>query len=137
MIRTTGVQTLEEAKKKAEELVQSDEKVSGLISEARDKAKRHYEFLLAPWESLQILMRMTRAWVAGRYSVPLPTILAAIAALIYFVDPFDLVPDSVPVFGFLDDAAVIATVVRLNLGEISKFRQWEMNLPRKRDESLE
>lgn len=131
MIGTTGVKSLEEAKKKAEELVQSDEKVSGLIAEARDKAKRNYEFLLGPWESLQILMRMIRAWVSGRYSVPLPTILAGVAALIYFVDPFDLVPDSVPVFGFLDDAAVIAAVVRLNLGEISRFRRWEVSLPSK------
>ena len=129
MIATTGVKTLEEAKKKAEELVQSNEKVSGLISEARDKAKRNYEFLVASWESLQILMRMIRAWVTGRYSVPLPTILAGVAALIYFVDPFDLVPDSVPVFGLMDDAAVIAAVVRMNLGEISKFRQWEVSLP--------
>lgn len=131
MIGTTGVKTLEEAKNKAEEFVQSDEKVSGLISEARNKAKRNYEFLLGPWESLQILMRMLCAWVGGRYSVPLPTVLAGIAALIYFVDPFDLVPDAVPVFGFLDDAAVIATVVRLNLGEISRFRRWEVSLPSK------
>ena len=132
MVGTTGVKTLEEAKKKAEELVQSDETVSELIFEAPAKAKRNYEFLLAPWESPQILMRIIRSWVAGRYSVPLPTILAGLAALINFVDPIDLAPDTVPVFGFLDDAAVIATVVRLNLGEISRFRRWEMSLPGKR-----
>jgi uncharacterized membrane protein YkvA (DUF1232 family) len=123
-----GVKTLEQATEKAGEYVQSKGKVARLILAAFRKAKQNYEVLLAPWESFQILLRMVRNWLGGRYAPPMPTIVSAIAALVYFVDPFDLIPDSLPVLGLLDDAAVITAVVRLNLSEISRFRMWEVSL---------
>jgi uncharacterized membrane protein YkvA (DUF1232 family) len=39
--------------------------------------------------------------------------VALFAALAYFVDPFDLIPDVLPVIGLTDDAAVIATATKL------------------------
>jgi uncharacterized membrane protein YkvA (DUF1232 family) len=39
--------------------------------------------------------------------------VALFAALAYFVDPFDLIPDVLPVIGLTDDAAVIATASKL------------------------
>jgi uncharacterized membrane protein YkvA (DUF1232 family) len=39
--------------------------------------------------------------------------LILIAALAYFILPFDLIPDMLPVVGFTDDAAVLATAIRL------------------------
>jgi uncharacterized membrane protein YkvA (DUF1232 family) len=38
---------------------------------------------------------------------------ALIGALAYFVLPFDIVPDMMPVLGFTDDAAVLATALKL------------------------
>jgi uncharacterized membrane protein YkvA (DUF1232 family) len=38
---------------------------------------------------------------------------ALIGALAYFVLPFDAVPDWLPLIGFADDAAVLATALRL------------------------
>ncbi len=42
----------------------------------------------------------------------------AIGAILYFINPFDLIPDSIPVFGYLDDFAVmtlaLAQIHRLN-----------------------
>ena len=38
---------------------------------------------------------------------------ALIGALAYFVLPFDFIPDMLPVIGFTDDAAVLATAIRL------------------------
>ncbi len=39
--------------------------------------------------------------------------VALLGALAYFVLPFDFVPDMLPVIGFGDDAAVLATAIRL------------------------
>ena len=38
---------------------------------------------------------------------------ALIGALAYFVLPFDVMPDVMPLLGFADDAAVLATALRL------------------------
>jgi len=43
---------------------------------------------------------------------------ALIGALAYFVLPFDVVPDMLPVLGFADDAAVLATALRLVAGHM-------------------
>ena len=36
-----------------------------------------------------------------------------IGALAYFVLPFDIIPDFIPVLGYTDDAAVLATAIRM------------------------
>ena len=45
--------------------------------------------------------------------------VALIGALAYFVLPFDFVPDVLPMLGFTDDAAVLATAIRLVVGHMT------------------
>src|SRR5271168_3155656 len=44
------------------------------------------------------------------------TLLGAIA---YFILPFDFIPDMLPVLGYTDDAAVLATAIRLVAAHIT------------------
>jgi uncharacterized membrane protein YkvA (DUF1232 family) len=45
---------------------------------------------------------------------------ALIGALAYFILPFDFVPDFLPILGFTDDAAVLATALRLVASHITE-----------------
>lgn len=61
-----------------------------------------------------------------------------LAALAYFSSPDDIVPDDVPVLGFLDDAIMIELCVRELKHEIeaySDFRRWRDNEATRRGES--
>lgn len=46
-------------------------------------------------------------------STPRHVQAALIGALAYFVLPFDAIPDFLPVLGFTDDAAILATAIKL------------------------
>jgi len=39
--------------------------------------------------------------------------VALLGAIAYFILPFDFIPDMMPILGFTDDAAVLATAMRL------------------------
>ena len=44
---------------------------------------------------------------------------ALLAAIAYFILPFDFIPDMLPVLGFTDDAAVLATAIRMVASHIT------------------
>ena len=45
--------------------------------------------------------------------------MALLGAIAYFILPFDFIPDMMPVLGFTDDAAVLATAIRLVASHIT------------------
>jgi uncharacterized membrane protein YkvA (DUF1232 family) len=44
---------------------------------------------------------------------------ALLGAIAYFILPFDFIPDMLPVLGFTDDAAVLATAIRMVASHIT------------------
>lgn len=56
------------------------------------------------------------------FPVPWSTTAAVVFGLGYFLMSIDVIPDVLPVVGFLDDAAVLAEVVYLVSADIRRFR---------------
>jgi uncharacterized membrane protein YkvA (DUF1232 family) len=56
------------------------------------------------------------------FPVPWRTTAAIVFALGYFLMSIDVIPDVIPVVGFLDDALVVAEVVYLLSGDLRRFR---------------
>jgi uncharacterized membrane protein YkvA (DUF1232 family) len=72
------------------------------------------------------LVRLVRRYVSGDYrEVSNNTIVSGVAVLLYVLSPIDLVPDFIPVLGFLDDLSLISWFVGKFQDEIIKFRDWE------------
>jgi uncharacterized membrane protein YkvA (DUF1232 family) len=51
-------------------------------------------------------------------ATPVQVKAVLVGALAYFVLPFDVVPDVLPLIGFTDDAAVLLTAVRMVAGHL-------------------
>jgi len=84
---------------------------------------------------LTVLLVMLKAWVKGDYNeVPCMTLLLSTAALIYFVNPFDAVPDVVPALGLLDDATVIGFVMASIRQDIQNFRARKYYYPEEQNQ---
>jgi uncharacterized membrane protein YkvA (DUF1232 family) len=124
-MRSEKPQQFDQAVGQARVFARQKEKVRVLVASAKRKARRHREAIRDFQESLTTLFRLIHAWLTGRYRVPLSTLIFALAAVIYFLNPYDLIPDRIPVFGFLDDAAVVAYVIGAKRGDIGRFLAWE------------
>ena len=69
------------------------------------------------------LVEILKAWISGDYrEIPWNTLLLGTGAVIYFVNPFDAIPDILPAAGLLDDASVIGFVLAAAKNDIEKFR---------------
>jgi uncharacterized membrane protein YkvA (DUF1232 family) len=101
---------------------------SRLLRSTERKAYRDRSRIGEMWEKLQALLRLLTAWAHGRYKiVPWRTLLFALAGILYFLDPLDLIPDPIPLVGYLDDAGVLALVVKAIHKDIDRFLDWERN----------
>jgi len=101
-------------------------KTSHLVDQADAKAKHQHGALHKLRGDFLELLGMIRAWASGKYSVvPWKSLLLGIAAVLYFVNPFDLVPDFLPLTGLVDDVAVLAYVLRSLQKDLARFRDWQ------------
>ncbi|MEY2561250.1 MAG: hypothetical protein QOG51_1665 [Verrucomicrobiota bacterium] len=78
------------------------------------------------WPYLMAMIRLIRAYHRGDYRDISPrNLLTLVAAIIYFVSPFDVIPDWVPVFGHIDDAFVVSLALKSIRGDLDTFMAWE------------
>ena len=73
------------------------------------------------------MVSLVDSYVKKEYmDIPVGTIVSIVAALIYLLSPIDLIPDVIPVIGYLDDAAVIMLVLGLGVNnDLNKYRGWQ------------
>ena len=114
------------AERAARKAVRRRFRVIRLTQVAYLKLGRHENALTRVARDIGSLMRLARAWAAREYrDVPWRSVVFVVAAIVYFVNPADLVPDVLAGIGFVDDAAVITAVVRSIADDLSAFRAWE------------
>jgi uncharacterized membrane protein YkvA (DUF1232 family) len=86
------------------------------------------DFIMERLDKLDALIAMLRD---EGWALPEEDRARVLSALVYFADPKDIIPDNVPVLGFLDDAIMIDVVQQVLAPEIEayadfcKFREQE------------
>lgn len=77
-------------------------------------------------EDGQLLVAVVKDYWSGKYrQLPYGTVAAIAFTLIYVFNPFDLVPDVLPIIGQIDDAAVVAACLMLVEHDLGTYRQWK------------
>lgn len=59
---------------------------------------------------------------------PMGTMIAIVAALIYFVSPVDIIPDVIPVVGYIDDLMVIKVCLSLVNSDLEDYKAWRASV---------
>ena len=79
-------------------------------------------------EDGRLLLELVRDARQGRYrAVPTWALSAAGFALLYVLNPFDLVPDALPLLGLLDDAAVVSACLSLVEQDLRDYQAWKQS----------
>ncbi|KQO27950.1 YkvA family protein [Pseudomonas chengduensis] len=96
-----------------------------LLRALADKRTPQGQRFAALKEDLQLLRALSLAWFKGEYrQISSQALLMVVAALLYFITPFDAIPDWLVGVGFVDDLAVLAWIMRTWHGELEVFRAW-------------
>ena len=119
-----------EALKKGEDIIQKDLLgLLNLIKRALQKvtetaANSNLTVVKLLNHYVVLFSQLMKAYIQGTYR-KLPAIaLAKIAAvLIYFISPFDFIPDVLPIIGFTDDLALVLWVGKSIKNELDEFEK--------------
>jgi uncharacterized membrane protein YkvA (DUF1232 family) len=75
---------------------------------------------------MQDLMRLVSSWLNGSYRVfPWRTLFVLVLVGVYAINPFDIIPDFIPIIGVIDDAAMFGFLVRSIMKDVRTFKEWE------------
>lgn len=71
-----------------------------------------------------LFSQLIKAYVQGSYKkLPAVALAKILAVLIYFISPFDFIPDVLPIIGFTDDLALVLWLGKSIKNELDEFEK--------------
>ena len=95
----------------------------------RSKLKKAYPSFKTVFENVRELYALFKDSVKGDYKLHSANVAIIGGGLLYFIVPTDLIPDFLPFIGYLDDLAVLTTIMATLKGEIEDYRNWKETTP--------
>ena len=110
----------------AQSILEDPAKMDALLDSLKDKAANLPGTVTGALPQIPTLASMAKSFVTKEYTeVPVKTIASVVAALLYLVKGKDIIPDSLPIVGLVDDLAVVTAVIKLNEPEIEAYKSWK------------
>ena len=76
--------------------------------------------------NVKLMFSLVQDYYNGRYrSIPWKSIAAIVGALVYVLNPLDLIPDFVLSIGFVDDVGVVALCLKLVESDLHRYAAWK------------
>lgn len=112
---------------KATDYVNDKTKISSLLKQAQSYLEKSALAKVA--KELKLLLDYLADTTSGNYNCyAVVNITLAIAAIVYVVNPMDIIPDALVGIGFIDDATVITWSCNQLSKELDSYRKWRSNL---------
>jgi uncharacterized membrane protein YkvA (DUF1232 family) len=75
---------------------------------------------------IRLMFSMLRDYWKGDYrAIPWKSVAAIAGALIYVMNPLDVIPDLILGFGFIDDAGVVALCLKMVESDLMRYAAWK------------
>ena len=73
-----------------------------------------------------MIFPLLKDWIAGKYTkIPWSVITSLVGAILYVINPFDLLPDFLPGVGYLDDSTLFGLVVVYAKDFLEEYKIWK------------
>ena len=119
-----GKKELEKGYKRAEKLLKDEDKMETFLYRLENKLNKvpiGGEIL----SMIPVMISMLRSYIKKEYKdIPIGTVIALISALLYWLAPLDIIPDALPVAGYVDDATVVAACLKLINDDLKEYKEW-------------
>ena len=117
-------EALDEEIIEAQEIISNPSKVDEILIQLEEKLKA-VPVIGSTLSDLPLMIAMIKAWIKKEYTVVSPKVIALlVAAILYLIKKKDLISDSVPIVGHLDDLAVLGLALKLSEKELKAFAEW-------------
>ena len=125
--RQTARRGLRLVQSDAEALADNPSRLRAVIRRAQAQLREDRSRIGSLSADVPRLVRLGSAIVRGEYRrLPWKTVFFVAAGLLYFVTPADLIPDFILGTGFLDDAVIVAYVMKAIRDDLARFEDWEL-----------
>lgn len=107
-----------------------DEQINEIIKEEKIINKKYSDLDSNRFskfiKQMKLAMSLVKDFRNKTYTdIPWRSIAFIAAAVLYFMNPFDVVPDMLPVFGFGDDAMLFAALFKSIQTDLEKYGEWK------------
>lgn len=117
-------QALESGYAQSETLLNDKDELDDFLYRLEQKIN-DMPFVGKKFSTIPVMISLVKNYVQGKYTtVPYGTILAVLSALVYFLSPIDIIPDFIPLAGYIDDMAVLGLCMNMVSIDIETYEKW-------------
>ena len=118
-------QILENGVAQAQEVLSDPAKIDALLQQFQQSVKELPSSAGEALSRIPLMASMVKGYVTQEYTAVSPKVVASlVSAFLYLVAKKDLINDSIPLLGLVDDVSVIALAMKINEAELDAYQQW-------------
>lgn len=94
-------------------------------NDMREKILKNKKTLGKLFSDVTLVFGLCKDYIRGNYrKAPKKTIAALLFSLVYFFSPIDVIPDFIPIIGYLDDVAVFSSILAFAQKDIKAYSEY-------------
>ena len=115
---------LEKNKTEAKKVLKDPERLDKTLAEAERKLKT-MPGIGGTLSNIPVMIQLLRSYARNEYDkAPMGTLIAILGVVLYWINPFDLISDFIPIVGMLDDAGVAMLVMPMAKSDLEDYKIW-------------
>lgn len=110
---------------KAQEIIGNPAKIKETLVQLEKKLEE-VPVIGSTVADVPVMVSMVKGYITKEYTDVSPKVIGSlVGAFLYLVAKNDIIPDTLPVAGFVDDIAVLGLALKLNEPELAAFKEWQ------------